>query len=111
MENSDSIYDSLKGILGDNAGEKINSVLSSLSDGGGKEENESLSTVNNMINPKNMEMLMKLRNVIDEIETVGDDNRSRLLVSLKPYMRGKRQKTIDSAIKLLNLTKISGMFK
>ena len=108
MDNS--MYNTLKGLLGENPEEKINSVLNSLSDSG-EEKTEPLSNVNNALNPKNMEYLMKLRNVIDEIENVGDDNRSRLLISLKPYMRGNRQKSIDSAIKLLNLTKLSGMFK
>lgn len=100
---SESIYDSLKGILGDGAEEKINSVLGSLS----QESKPSVPS----INPQNMEYLMKLRTVIDEMENVGDDNRSRLLVSLKPYMRSNRQKSIDSAIRLLNLTKLSGLFK
>jgi len=108
MENSDSVYDALKGILGENADEKINSVLSSIS---GKNENNTANSLQNAINPKNMEYLMKLRNVIDEMENVGDDNRSRLLMSLKPYMRNNRQQSIDSAIRLLNLTKISGLFK
>lgn len=112
MENSNSVYDTLKGILGDGAEEKISSVLGALGSGsGGSGESEKNLTSMPQINPKNVEYLMKLRNIIDELETVGDDNRSRLLVSLKPYMRNNRQKSIDSAIKLLNLTKLSGMFK
>ena len=108
MENSGSMYDALKGILGEDADEKISTVLNSIS---GKNENESVSALKNTINPKNMEYIMKLRSVIDEMENVGDDDRSRLLLSLKPYMRNNRRNSIDSAIRLLNLTKLSGLFK
>ncbi len=102
---ADSIYDSLKGILGDDAEEKINSALASL----GASENASASAP--MLDPKNMEYIMKIRGVLDELERTGDDNRSRLLTSLKPYMHGRRQQSIDSAIKLLNLTKLSSIFR
>ena len=108
MENSGSMYDALKGILVEDADEKISTVLNSIS---GKNENESVSALKNTINPKNMEYIMKLRSVIDEMENVGDDDRSRLLLSLKPYMRNNRRNSIDSAIRLLNLTKLSGLFK
>lgn len=118
MAQQDSVYDTIKGLLGDNADEKINSVLNSLSSGSNS-SNDSKGDMNDedsalsapQLNLQNIDYLMKLRNVVDELGTVGDDNRSRLLMSLKPYMNGSRQKSIDSAIKLLNLTKLSALFR
>ncbi len=111
MANNDSVYDAIKGLLGDNAEEKIGAVMNTLSNGNHSENNaEVMQKQTPEFNLKNIDYLMRLRNVMDELENVGDDNRSRLLISLKPYMSTSRKKTIDSAIKLLNLTKLSSLF-
>ena len=93
-----SAMDTLRGILGDNADEKIQKAMSMIS--APTEKNE--QTDNSQI--------MQLKGLIDQIST-SRDSRSNLLLSLRPFMSGKRQQTIDSAVKLLNLTKLSGLFK
>ncbi len=92
--------DTLKNILGDNAEDKIKNVMNSFSSGG-----------DNVPGDDSMEYLMQMKNIVDGLSTSRSDPRSNLLMSLKPYMRQSRQRSIDSAVKLLNLTKLSKLFK
>ncbi len=100
------IMDTLKGLLGDDAEDKIKSVLSSLTSDEKPvekaEEKESDS-------PIDIEGMMKMMQIAQSLNNT-DDERSRLLMSLKPFMRSSRQKSIDSTVKLLSLSKISGLF-
>ena len=109
---ADDMMATLKNLLGDNAEEKIQSVLSAL---GNNEANKSESSPNppdnslSSFNADTLESIGKLKSIIDGMGN-SNDTRSNLLMSLKPYMRSERQKSIDSAIKLLNLSKFSGLF-
>ena len=90
------IAETLKEILGDNADEKIGSVLSML--GGGNNDTHPSGEIS-------PELISQAQGLI------GSDDRSRLLMALRPFMREKRQHSIDSAVKLLNLAKLSRVFK
>ena len=112
---ADDILNTLKGILGDNAEDKIQSVLSSLRDSGGTStESNSFSVPDGSSSPSlPSDMLSSvngLKNIIDGLGAP-NDSRTNLLMSLRPFMRSERQQSIDSAVKLLNITKFSGLFK
>ncbi len=51
-----------------------------------------------------------IKTALQSISTSGD-NRITLLSALKPYMRESRSKHIDTAIKVLKMSKISSVFK
>ncbi|MCC8159722.1 MAG: hypothetical protein LIO53_00125 [Oscillospiraceae bacterium] len=95
--------DTLKNILGDDAEDKIKNVMSSLSqsDGGSAPA----------INADNLDQFMQIKQIMENMTTNRNDPRSNLLLSLKPYMRGGRQKSIDSAVRLLGLTNITKMLR
>jgi hypothetical protein len=88
--------DTLKNILGDDAEDKIKNVMSSF----GNAENDD-----------GTDYLIQMRDLIDQLGKSRSDPRANLLIALKPYMRETRQKSIDSAVKLLNLAKLSQLFK
>lgn len=94
--------DTLKQVLGDDAEDKIKSVLSSLSASDGEDKAESGGI--------DVGELMKLKSIAEQLSDTNDD-RSRLLLSLKPFMRTTRQKGIDNAVRLLSLSKIGGLFQ
>lgn len=98
--------EALKGILGDDAEDKIKSVMGSISSG-----NDNSNALDTIGDSNSLEYIMQMKNIIDKIENSRDDPRSNLLMSLRPYMRSSRQKSIDSAVKLLNLTKLSAVFR
>lgn len=95
--------DTLKSILGDDADDKIKDVVDSLSGNGNKTiQNSGLD---------DMQYLMQMKDIISKLTDSHNDTRSNLLMSLKPYMSEGRQRSIDSAIKLLTISKLSGIFR
>jgi hypothetical protein len=57
------------------------------------------------INPENMQLFMKLAQALQKTSN-GNDPRSNLLNSLKPYMGKKKQDKVDQLIKLLSLSEV-----
>ncbi len=121
------MMETLKEILGDNADEKINTVLGMLggaSEGSGDPQQSSpqrgaenaLSALTGSAPSDNSagitpELFSQAQGLMKQLSTLGGDNRSRLLMSLKPFMRESRKQSIDSAVKLLRLAQLSHMFK
>ena len=53
-----------------------------------------------------METILKMKRIIDRMNTKNDDPRSKLLSSLKPYLKESRQNKLDQYIQLMNMSKI-----
>lgn len=111
------IMDTLKDLLGDNAEEKINSVMGMLSSSGAASDKSDAAREDSApgtdspaaaISP---ELLIQTQKLMQQLSSGGNDDRSNLLMSLKPYMRENRKKSIDSAVKLLNIARLSHLFK
>jgi len=107
-----SIGEVLKALLGDNAEGKLKSVLGMLED---NNINASPENLNNTIIPEDSKSiqnpdLSKVSSIFNE-RSYQNDPRSNLLLALKPYMSENRKKNIDSAIKLLAISKMSGLFR
>lgn len=119
---SKDMMGTLKGLLGDNAEEKIGMVMNALQGSGDKQINveDDISVEEN--NDRNSlsltggnssdmgQYVARIKGLIDEMSN-SNDSRSNLLMSLRPYMRDNRKKSIDNLVKILNLSKISGLFK
>lgn len=93
--------ETLKGLLGDDAEDKIKNVMDTFSGGGGE----------TLMQDNSMEYLMQMKDIVSRLANSRDDPRSNLLLSLKPYMSEGRRQSIDRAVHLLNLTKLSGILK
>ena len=63
------------------------------------------------IDPESMAYLMQMRDIVSKMTDSRSDSRSNLLMSLKPYMRDTRKRSIDSAVRLLNISKLAGLFR
>ncbi len=70
--------------------------------------NQSLNSESTEIS--NEDTANTIKTALKGINTSGD-NRITLLNALKPYMRESRSKQIDTAIKVLKISKISSVFK
>ena len=92
--------DTLKNILGDDAEDKIKTVMNSLS---------SADNTSEGIDSSNQ--IMQIKNIMDSMAVNKNDPRTNLLLSLKPYMREGRKHSIDSAVRLLGLTNVTKMLK
>ncbi len=109
------MMDTLKGLLGDNADDKISGIMqilnpdSSQDVGNNSPKNTEIDTGDTpSISP---EMLMMAQSIMSRMSSSADDDRTKLLMSLKPYMNSNRQSTIDSAVKMLKLSEMSELFK
>lgn len=96
--------DTLKGLLGDDAEDKIKTVMDSLSGGGDGGSQGGLDS-------GSLDYIMQMKDIVGKLSNSRSDPRSNLLMSLRPYMRSTRQSSIDNAVKLLNLTKLAALFK
>ena len=116
----------LKGFLGDNADEKIKGAMEMLKSSGmldssgniGEQIENSIEisepkkpAQNNFpkITPEGLEMMGQIKNMFDQM-TNSNDSRSNLLMSLKPFMRTERQRSIERVTKLMNIARFSGLF-
>ncbi|WP_294373378.1 hypothetical protein [uncultured Clostridium sp.] len=85
--------------------------------------NSNLSNSNNSVNPHNstdtnnsstnnidFETILKIKTIMETLNKK-DDPRSKLLYSLKPYLRESKQKKIDQYVNLFKITQISNLFK
>lgn len=94
------MMDMLKGILGDDAEDKIKTVINGLQQG----------NVGDVSGGEQNDYMAQLKSLVGQLGSA-NDSRSNLLLSLKPYMRTQRRQSIDNAVKILNLTRIAGLFK
>jgi len=53
-----------------------------------------------------IETILKMKTIIDKMNTKNDDPRSQLLRSLRPYLKASRQNKLDQYIQLMNMSKI-----
>lgn len=74
--------------------------------------NNSSSNNNSGNNSMNIdiEMLMKMKNIIDKMNSNKDDPRANLLHSLKPYLKQSRKNKVEQYIQLFNMSKIMEIF-
>lgn len=107
------IMDTLKGLLGDNADEKLSGIMQII----GQNEPDSTQPEKTDSPPQGSdlgitpEMLMSIQKIMTQLNRSQDDDRTKLLNSLKPYMRKERQNTIDNAVRMLSMAQISQIFK
>lgn len=57
------------------------------------------------------ETIMKIKTMMDAFNSKKDDPRSKLLMSLKPYLKESRKNKLDQYIGLLNMTSVFELFK
>ena len=112
------MMDTLKGLLGEDADNKLDGIMKILNADSTKGEAPTKAPVLSDIQQDasdsptiTPEMIMAAQSLMNKLSASGDDDRTKLLMSLKPYMSGTRKSTIDSAIKMLNLAQMSQFFK
>lgn len=74
--------------------------------------NNTTKNSNNSFDFSNIDMntILKMKSIMDKMNN-SNDPRSNLLYSLKPYLREGRKEKIDQYANLLNIAKITELFK
>lgn len=58
-----------------------------------------------------IETMMKLQNIMSKMKSLNnDDDMSKLLMSLKPYLRNEKKEKVDEYIKLIKMGKMTQAF-
>ena len=69
--------------------------------------NDNNSSNNNNNNDSNIDIntILKMKKIMDSVNSNKDDPRSNLLLSLKPYLKESRRKKVDQYIQLFGIGK------
>ena len=85
-----------------NPNDNFNSIFESIKNSTLKNEDN-----NNDSNPfSNLDMgtIFKIKSIMDKMNNPGNDPRSNLLLSLKPYLKESRKEKVDQYIKIFSMT-------
>lgn len=96
-----------------NIPDEMKNILSSLSKGneGEKGSEENAREASDEDTPQiDFETIMKMKKVMEAMNSNKNDPRANLLLSLKPYLKESRKEKIDQYIKLFGMTKAVEMF-
>lgn len=58
-----------------------------------------------------IETLMKMQNIMSKMKNSENDDMSKLLISLKPYLRDDKKNKVDEYIKLIKMGKMTQLFE
>ena len=99
--------------------EMIENFFFMMSNGNTSESNENSENTNNQnssnsggfdFNNIDMNTILKMKSIMEKLNSK-DDPRSNLLYSLKPYLRESKKEKLDQYANLLNIAKLSELFK
>ena len=55
--------------------------------------------------------IMKMKSVMDAMNSKKNDPRAKLLMSLKPYLKDSRKQKLDQYVQLINMSSVFELFK
>lgn len=114
---NDDLSDLIKNFSNSNINmNKISDILSNLnsSDKSSASNDSSTSTSSNsddLHSNIDINTILKMKEIMDKINSTHNDKRSNLLLALKPYLRKSRQSKLDQYMKLLNMAPLLEIFK
>ena len=93
--------------------EQTNSDKSTFQDTTSQSQNNqnSQQNFNNFTSNIDMGTLMKMQSIMSKLNTMGNDDMSKLLISLKPYMRSEKKGKIDEYINLIKMGKMTQLLE
>lgn len=81
------------------------------SNGNGNDNSKEENNQNNNNNFNfDMNTILKMKNVMDKMNSSKNDPRSNLLLSLKPYLNNNRKEKLDQYMQFLNISKVIEAF-
>lgn len=105
--NSNSINSSSDYSNSDNFSTSYSNLNSS--DTNSSKANNSKANNSNTFNSIDFETIMKMKSIMETLNNSNDQD-SKLLYSLKPYLRKSRQAKLDQYINILKITQVSKLF-
>ena len=112
---NDDLSDLIKNFSNSNINmHKISDILSNLNSSDKSSASNDSSTSSNsdgLHSNIDINTILKMKEIMDKINSTHNDKRSNLLLALKPYLRKSRQSKLDQYMKLLNMAPLLEIFK
>ena len=108
--NSNNSFENTDNISSDNSTESnfnVADLLNNINFNSSNENND--NTQNNNFN-FDIETIMKMKNIMDKVNSSKNSPEANLLLSLKPYLKNSRKQKLDQYMQILNITKVIEAF-
>ena len=103
--NMNNIMEQLNQMLNNNTvPDELKTIVDNLKNSSNDKSSEQSSNDSNSFNI-DMNTMLKMKQVMDSINSNKDDPRTNLLLSLKPYLKDSRRKKVEQYIKLFGIEK------
>lgn len=91
--------------------EMLKNIMNMFNNSNNSTSNNSESVNNSNASPNiDINTLLKMKSIMDKVNTNKNDPRSNLLLSLKPYLKESRKNKVEQYVQLFNMTKIIDAF-
>lgn len=108
--NSNNSFENTDNISSDTSTESNFNVADLLNNMNFNSSNENTdNTQNNNFN-FDVETIMKMKNIMDRVNSSKNSPETNLLLSLKPYLNNNRKQKLDQYMQILNITKVIEAF-
>lgn len=92
--------------------ENLQYILSNINMGSNEQKNSNEENNNSSNNGFNIdfETIMKMKNVMDKVNSTKNSPEANLLLSLKPYLNNNRRQKLDQYMQFFNISKVIEAF-
>ena len=108
--NSNNSFENTNNISSDNSSDSsfnVADLLNNMNFNSSNENND--NTQSNNFN-FDIETIMKMKNIMDKINSSKNSPEANLLLSLKPYLNNSRKQKLDQYMQILNITRVIEAF-
>lgn len=109
---NDDLSDLIKNFSNSNIDmNKVNDLINNLNNSDKSSSNiKSSNSCNNIDESIDINTILKIKEMIGKINYSKNDNKTNLLLALKPFLRKSRQEKLGQYIKLMNMAPLLEMF-
>ena len=112
----------LNSMLGSDSANGLKDMINNFSNNNSSDNSSSGNNCSTTSGPNNTEdessgfnidfdTVMKMKSVMDAMNSKKNDPRAKLLMSLKPYLKDSRKQKLDQYVQLLNMSSVFELFK
>lgn len=108
--NSNNSFENTDNISSDTSTESNFNVADLLNNMNFNSSNENTDNTQNSNFNFDVETIMKMKNIMDRVNSSKNSPETNLLLSLKPYLNNNRKQKLDQYMQILNITKVIKAF-
>lgn len=108
---NEEMFKNLSDMLGNSkSSDNITNIISKFTSNNTNNDENANSSPNFDFSNIDMATVMKLKNIMEKMNSKKNDPKSNLLLSLKPYLKPSRKEKLDQYIQFMNITSVIETF-